>query len=296
MSAGLGLDCLLGCNSYSSPDSGSTDSFVSLTPSTISPNQQGSSPNYQEFVTLTNMACPEAGTNLMSTSPDAGLTANRRYVSPAAYISTNQPRSSPARQNQSVFHQTPSSSSTDSGPLHLSDRSDLEENVYLRCTICQEPMADLTSHACNLANLSQLENSATEDLNVDDVESQLMEPVKPKYNCEFCGKLFAIKQNLVRHLYIHSNDKKFKCTTCGDLFKWPQSLKNHMESKHSAKIPCEFCSVEFSSKATLYKHQKKASTCANNANRPKNLNCPKCEKLLANVWNLKRHIKECVKK
>ncbi|XP_078038057.1 uncharacterized protein LOC144470595 [Augochlora pura] len=53
--------------------------------------------------------------------------------------------------------------------------------------------------------------------------------------CTQCGKLFATKRNLKRHLSTHSG-LKYTCGTCGKGFSRVDKLKDHEQSKHKAEI------------------------------------------------------------
>ncbi|XP_019931571.2 zinc finger protein 84-like [Aedes albopictus] len=48
-----------------------------------------------------------------------------------------------------------------------------------------------------------------------------------KLKCEFCAKVFPVKQKLINHRKSHKS-KKFKCTICGKGFQQPSRVARHM--------------------------------------------------------------------
>lgn len=66
----------------------------------------------------------------------------------------------------------------------------------------------------------------------DDDDSDL--PIE-SLQCTQCGKLFATKRNLKRHISTHSG-LKFNCSTCGKGFSRIDKLKDHEQSKHKEEI------------------------------------------------------------
>lgn len=76
------------------------------------------------------------------------------------------------------------------------------------------------------------ENESEEEEEEDDDDSDL--PIE-SLQCTQCGKLFATKRNLKRHISTHSG-LKFNCSTCGKGFSRIDKLKDHEQSKHKEEI------------------------------------------------------------
>ena len=57
-----------------------------------------------------------------------------------------------------------------------------------------------------------------------------------RYECEVCGRTFAVKRYLSHHLRnIHSTDgPRHECEVCGKKFTQKGYLRKHLESVHSA--------------------------------------------------------------
>ncbi|CAK9807859.1 Putative sodium-coupled neutral amino acid transporter 11 [Anthophora plagiata] len=75
------------------------------------------------------------------------------------------------------------------------------------------------------------ENEEEEDEEDEEDENLPTESLQ----CTQCGKLFATKRNLKRHVSTHSG-LKYTCGTCGKGFSRVDKLKDHEQSKHKAEI------------------------------------------------------------
>ncbi|XP_011868355.1 PREDICTED: zinc finger protein 569-like [Vollenhovia emeryi] len=80
--------------------------------------------------------------------------------------------------------------------------------------------------------LRENESEEEEEEEEDDDDSDL--PIE-SLQCTQCGKLFATKRNLKRHISTHSG-LKFNCGTCGKGFSRIDKLKDHEQSKHKEEI------------------------------------------------------------
>lgn len=72
--------------------------------------------------------------------------------------------------------------------------------------------------------------------------------------CDICGKLYR-KDNLSRHLQLHSFDLPFKCQICPYRGRFKDSLKIHMRT-HTGDKPfsCDKCELRFLTRSNLNRH------------------------------------------
>ena len=71
------------------------------------------------------------------------------------------------------------------------------------------------------------------------------------FNCKKCGKYFAHKGNLNKHIMtVHEKIKNYKCYNCGKSFGANISLKKHINIIHKSieYQKCEICGMEFHNK------------------------------------------------
>jgi len=105
------------------------------------------------------------------------------------------------------------------------------------------------------------------------------------WECGICGKDFKHQYTLVRHLPIHTDERKFKCDKCEKAFRQLSTLTQHKASKHSSSKPyvCEICTKSFSRVSILINHKKIHEN-------GKDFQCNICEKAFHQKINLKVHM------
>ncbi|GFY03409.1 hypothetical protein TNCV_1173661 [Trichonephila clavipes] len=56
---------------------------------------------------------------------------------------------------------------------------------------------------------------------------------KKAFQCNECGKYYAFKSLLQRHLVVHTGEKPYSCHLCDNCFKYQGVLYNHLRTKHN---------------------------------------------------------------
>ena len=104
------------------------------------------------------------------------------------------------------------------------------------------------------------------------------------YRCNVCQKIFLAQYTLMRHMPVHTGERRFICPTCGKGFRQASTLCRH-KAVHSTDRPfeCKVCNKAFNRSSTLIAHMKTHQD-------DKSHKCPICGKGFHQKGNLKNHI------
>lgn len=104
--------------------------------------------------------------------------------------------------------------------------------------------------------------------------------------CEICGKCFRARQQMKRHIKIHSGLNLHSCSQCGATFHRGDTLKKHVlthtkDKPYKCKWGCEKTFVEMSA---MLRHGLTHT-------KEKPFACDHCNSSFSLKWNLKIHMK-----
>lgn len=101
--------------------------------------------------------------------------------------------------------------------------------------------------------------------------------------CKECGKTFNRKDNLKRHMTVHTGEKPFQCKECDQGFTDKSNLKVHMRT-HAGEVSyvCKYCKKCFNQQHHLTKH-----IYTHTGEKP--FKCPACSYSCTSTTDLKKH-------
>ncbi|BFZ21336.1 hypothetical protein BsWGS_24374 [Bradybaena similaris] len=104
-------------------------------------------------------------------------------------------------------------------------------------------------------------------------------------SCDFCGRMFAKKEYLRRHIRIHTGERPYKCVICGHSFRRSHHLRCH-ELTHTGTKPysCGICGKAFNLSHHLRRHEM-----THTGEKP--YACTECGKAFTRKQHLDRHYK-----
>jgi KRAB domain-containing zinc finger protein len=113
-----------------------------------------------------------------------------------------------------------------------------------------------------------------------------------QFDCNECGKCFALKRTLASHVVMHWDWRPFKCDIpgCSYSAKWSQHLQKHKNNVHTLeRLTCSLCGEMFKHRAYFKEHEEKHKT-----DTPGVFKCHhiRCNETFSIPKNLKMHTKQ----
>ncbi|XP_042874673.1 zinc finger protein 391-like [Penaeus japonicus] len=138
------------------------------------------------------------------------------------------------------------------------------------------------------ASLQSMEQKSVNSIDLKVSESsnkEIPSQENKTYKCAHCESVFRQKNNLRRHLKLHSGHKPYVCKDCGLSFYVQDSLKKHMRT-HTGEKPykCEECNTSFAHSGHLKAHKRTHSG-------EKPYKCQECGLFFSQAGNLKVHMR-----
>lgn len=133
------------------------------------------------------------------------------------------------------------------------------------------------------------EKGSTDTVQIDSSMSDAGNKLKLQ-KCE-CGRVYASKEDLFRHMKEHIQDKPYRCTVCGKSFTQKGAMKVHMRiHTGEKKFQCHFCDKRFTQVSTCNVHMKVHTRAVVGHVTEKPFKCPVCQKCFKIKPYLQAHL------
>ncbi|XP_034143626.1 oocyte zinc finger protein XlCOF6-like [Esox lucius] len=109
----------------------------------------------------------------------------------------------------------------------------------------------------------------------------------PSFICDVCGKCFAKRDHLYKHMLRHKEEKPYSCDVCGKRFHSSSNCKRHKMTHTGEKLySCEICGKRFTQSGTMLKHKISKHT----DGREKPFKCEICSEVCSSDYTLRNHM------
>lgn len=101
--------------------------------------------------------------------------------------------------------------------------------------------------------------------------------------CQFCKKDILVPSQYKIHIRTHSQEKPFNCGQCGKQFAQKSNLTRHISTHLTQQYKCDECNKKFSTRHNLQRHQNRHLSIVT-------YQCSYCDKDLKTEQTLKKHM------
>ncbi|XP_071247504.1 oocyte zinc finger protein XlCOF6-like isoform X1 [Salvelinus alpinus] len=106
--------------------------------------------------------------------------------------------------------------------------------------------------------------------------------------CSVCGRCFAKRNHLYKHMRTHKEERPFSCDVCGKKFNSSGNLSRHKRTHTGQKLYCcDLCDKSFTQSGTLKTH--KLNTHTEGEEKP-SFKCEICGDVCSSRYTLKNHM------
>eukprot|EP01084_Bolivina_argentea_P184906 318895_1 len=132
----------------------------------------------------------------------------------------------------------------------------IQEEAKQKIKLCQIKMME-----ANKMYYPKYDPDIKLELRTVTADAEIDESLDFTFKCKNCSFETKWRQNLTRHLKIHSGERDFACSVCGRKFNQKSNLKVHSRI-HTGERPyqCNICLKKFAASSNLKTHRKKKKT------------------------------------
>ncbi|XP_076016846.1 uncharacterized protein LOC143008806 isoform X2 [Genypterus blacodes] len=186
--------------------------------------------------------------------------------------------------------------------LHLKVHK--KNSGYQKCPYCKVKFSSSEYPSHMKVHLDVvIQTSEQNSDSVDPPKSQVLNaslaPVKKESKvCQYCGKTFAFRSALIRHVRVHTGEKPYKCDICGKAFGQAYFLRVHELTHWSVKrYNCTTCKKSFTHYSNARNHTCRVSGDGEDSQSNRRVKasltytCHICKNIFDNLYEFNGHMK-----